>query len=104
MAMNRRAPEHAVGPLFPKDGLPKLRRSSDIAWGLWKMGAEPRGKIKNIRFFFSLNISNDLTTRLLLRAIKGESYTFPGNIFSMESEEGKALLGMYYVPPGADNC
>jgi hypothetical protein len=75
--------------------LPRLRALSDILWGFW-VRANPN--VKNIRYFFMLGISNEQTQALIascLKNAKKELSAWPGVSFTMDSDEGHALLGTY---------
>jgi hypothetical protein len=94
------------------DELPLLRSSSDIAWGLWNRGSNnmKNPNVKNIQKIFSMNIVNEETKMIMIRALgsvkvpEGEPKIFqppawPGATFDLSSGEedgvaGRALLGM----------
>jgi hypothetical protein len=86
--------------------LPKLRRLSDVLWGFW---FRDNPDIKNIRYFFMIGISNDLTNQLIVSALKNAKKKlteWPGARYSTETDEGKALLGRchrYICMPIVDN-
>jgi hypothetical protein len=53
--------------------------------------------VKNIRYFFMLGISNELTNQIIascLQRAKKELSEWPGTSFSTDTDEGHALLGM----------
>jgi hypothetical protein len=73
--------------------LPHLRSLSDVLWGYW---IRDNPNVKNIRYFFMLGISNDLTNQIIascLQRAKQELAEWPGTSFSTDSDEGHALLG-----------
>lgn len=79
------------------DELPDLAKSSDIAWGLWSMAAQgSANKLKGIKYFFSLAITNDDTLGIIARvANNGELKEYPGERFDITDQKGKALLGKH---------
>lgn len=92
--MNLNSPAHTVAdwdPPFPADGLPRLSKTSDIAFLLWASFADD--KIKNVRYFFMLAIKNELTDRILTRATGGKVKPWPGDTFTADQDEMRALLG-----------
>ncbi|KAF2748228.1 hypothetical protein M011DRAFT_486081 [Sporormia fimetaria CBS 119925] len=94
MALSLSSPQHAVAswnPPLPADQLPKLQKSSDVAWGIWKMRAGTN--VKNLRYFLALTVINELTNRILIRATGGRVQPWPGVTFTSETEEASALLG-----------
>ncbi|XPT03569.1 Mitochondrial import inner membrane translocase subunit tim8 [Ascochyta lentis] len=86
------------------DDLPKLRQISDISWAFWRR-AHPDGVgLDNINKFLVHDIVNDDTLRLIRLALKtykvpeGQQREnrlprWPGLVFGIETEEGKAMLG-----------
>jgi hypothetical protein len=44
-----------------RNGLPQLRALSDIMWGFW---VRSNMNVRNIRYFFMIGISNDLTNQI----------------------------------------
>lgn len=86
----------------PKDALPGIRSSSDVAWGLWNRACNALGKdIKNIKKFMSLTITNDETSEVIYEALRRVKPTpledpaqWPGTTWDTTSEEGQALLGI----------
>ncbi|KAK1908835.1 hypothetical protein P3342_006714 [Pyrenophora teres f. teres] len=76
-----------------KNELPELRAFSDVIWGYWNRN---NPDIKNIRYFFMVGISNDLTNQLIASSLvnkKTELTEWPGIEFSTATDEGHALLG-----------
>jgi hypothetical protein len=76
-----------------KDDLPQLRAFSDVLWGFWNRDNDNVG---NIRYFFMIGVSNDLTNNLIafcLRNAKKQLSKWPGTEFSTATDEGYALLG-----------
>lgn len=75
------------------DELPALKALSDIFWGYW-MRDNP--DITNIRYFWMMDIANIDTEEILARAlhnVKKDIDVWPGVTFSMDTEEGMAILG-----------
>ncbi|KAJ4347557.1 Mitochondrial import inner membrane translocase subunit tim8 [Ascochyta clinopodiicola] len=86
------------------DELPKLRQLSDISWAFWRRAHPDGANLDNINKFLVHDIVNDDTLRLIGLALKTyrvpegqQRYNFlpkwPGLTFSIETEEGKAMLG-----------
>jgi hypothetical protein len=53
--------------------------------------------IKNIRYFFTIGISNDVSNRIIascLRDAKSQLKDWPGTSFATDTDQGHALLGM----------
>ena len=50
-----------------REDLPAIRAFSDILWGYWVCD-NPR--VENVRFFFMIGISNDVTNRLIASALR----------------------------------
>ncbi|KAJ4345209.1 uncharacterized protein N0V89_011338 [Didymosphaeria variabile] len=76
-----------------KSELPALRSSADLLWGLW---CRDNPNIKNIKYFWTQQVANPETASIIASALKmwGKEVTgWPGATFSMESDEGLALLG-----------
>jgi hypothetical protein len=64
-----------------------------VIWGFWN---HYNPNVRNIRYFFMIGISNDLTNHLIascLRNAKKQLSEWPGAEFSTATEEGHALLG-----------
>ncbi|CAA9963121.1 hypothetical protein PTMSG1_06489 [Pyrenophora teres f. maculata] len=60
-------------PSVRPDELPKLRASSDIAWGIWRRRSND---LANINYFFSLDIANADTGRIIARAVEDLGYNY----------------------------
>jgi len=76
-----------------KNDLPQLRAFSDIIWGFW---VRNNPNIKNIRYFFMIAISNEVTNQIIascLRDRNTELSEWPGTDFSTSTDQGHALLG-----------
>ena len=81
--------------------LPQLRSASDIAWAAWNraVSATPGATIDHVKYFMNMMVLNKETNQHIRRVLKTlepplvEVPGWPGVEFSMESEEGKALLG-----------
>jgi hypothetical protein len=78
----------------PKDELPALASSSDIAWGLWERMSP--GRLSNINYVFSHAVANGFTRAIVTRATEGRPLrTWPGEVFESGTEEYWALLGRF---------
>ncbi|KAI4928448.1 uncharacterized protein J4E92_005934 [Alternaria infectoria] len=53
-----------------KDDLPQLRAFSDIIWGFW---VRNNPNIKNIRYFFMIAISNEVTNQIIASCLRDRS-------------------------------
>ncbi|CAN9216217.1 unnamed protein product [Alternaria alternata] len=76
-----------------RDDLPQLRAFSDIMWAFW---VRNNPNVRNIRYFFMIGISNDLTNQIIascLRDAGAELSEWPGTSFSTTTDQGHALLG-----------
>lgn len=101
--LHRRSPEKGAEILWELSenikaepaGLPKLRSSSDLAFGLWNRVPAPNGK--KIEKFMSVNIVNEDAEEIIKRALEqaevDDVQGWPGTDFDMTSDGGKALLG-----------
>ncbi|KAG9193459.1 hypothetical protein G6011_03494 [Alternaria panax] len=78
----------------PRDELPALRASSDIAWAFWKRTTDTLGKIN---FFVSMSITNGDTEKVIDRVLEGKTMTvvpvWPGIFVGVTSEDYLALMG-----------
>lgn len=74
--------------------LPRLRFLSDILWFHW---SEDNPRVKDLRHYMGECVINEEAVWLVARAFHNigsfELNTWPGKIFSAESDEGKALIG-----------
>ena len=64
-----------------------------MIWGFWN---RDNANVRNIRYFFMIGISNDLTNQLIASCLRNERKQlseWPGAEFSTTTEEGHALLG-----------
>lgn len=76
-----------------RNDLPQLRALSDLLWGLWN---RDNADVKNIKYFFMIGIINVATNALMATALKKENAAlnaWPGVKISMETDQGKAMLG-----------
>lgn len=81
--------------------LPHLRSASDMAWAVWNRAivSTPGASIENVKYLMNMMVLNKETNQHIRRVLKTleppleEVPGWPGVEFSMESEEGKALLG-----------
>jgi hypothetical protein len=107
--IHRMSPESAQQS-WSKDDLPKLRSTSDLAWGLWNRVAKP-DNLKNIRYFVSTNVVNpDTAYDIVPRALRekgvqsGHAQQWPGTAFKFgddgeaDLESSLALLGEFPLP------
>lgn len=104
LALNRKAPAHGAKQLWGRDPkeneLPHIRSASDVTWAFWNR-ATAGGDIKNIKYFFNCLIVNAEMQDLIRQAHekltppKSAPGTWPGTEFSMDSEQGLALLGEF---------
>lgn len=103
--LHRRSPEKGAEILWgdtPKPdpaALPKLRSSSDLAFGLWNRVPAPDGQ--KIEMFMSVNIVNEDAEEIIKRALDtidaDEVRGWPGVDFDMATDAGKALLGNLHI-------
>lgn len=100
IAMDRYAPKYKAiedNLDIPDDKLPRLQKGSDISWGLWYGSTKVSpSHMRNIHYYFSLNISNKPTLEIIARAAtlrRGRLIPWPGERISVLEERGKALLG-----------
>ncbi|KAF3040968.1 hypothetical protein E8E12_009025 [Didymella heteroderae] len=87
-------------PIIAGDDLPLIRAFSDFAWIYWAALADGIGSdVKNIHYFMSLSITNELTQRILSRCVREilpGSWGFPdwpGFEFDTSTPQGQAILG-----------
>ncbi|KZM28677.1 uncharacterized protein EKO05_0009934 [Ascochyta rabiei] len=84
--------------------LPRLRQISDISWAFWRRAHPDGANLDNINKFLVHDIVNADTLKLIELALKTyrvpdgqqrERYLpkWPGLVFDMETDEGKAMLG-----------
>lgn len=102
MALDHVSSFHSAEQLWgrkPKDyELPAIRSASDVAWAFWNR-ATAGGDLKNIKYFFNCLIVNEETQALIRMAHekmtppRSAPGKWPGTEFSMNSEQGLALLG-----------
>jgi hypothetical protein len=100
MAMHRVAPKNAA-PFLTANQLPKLQKSSDLLFLMWRFFAGDT-YVKNVRYFFSLSISNEPTSKLMVRAV-GTVRAWPGSTFTYYQDEFRALLGKNIETPKGGN-
>ncbi|KAF3053165.1 hypothetical protein E8E11_011261 [Didymella keratinophila] len=103
IAMDRTSPQDIGGKKIPAivgDDLPLIRAFSDFAWISWAGLAEAVGSdVKNIHYFMSLSITNELTQGILSRCVREilpGSWGFPdwpGFEFDTSTLQGQAILG-----------
>ncbi|KAF2812679.1 uncharacterized protein BDZ99DRAFT_354869, partial [Mytilinidion resinicola] len=68
---------------------------SDVLFLEWQHQADVQGTdVKNLRYYFQLPVKNTPSQAAIARALEGRPVSkWPGVTLSMDSEEGKALLG-----------
>lgn len=84
---------------IPTNKLPKLQRSSDIEWGMYKIYAdELNGRVyNNLRYYFAISITESQTQAVVARALRNANQqltAWPGYTFNM-GDEGTAILGKW---------
>lgn len=65
---------------------------SNVYFLQWQKLAAGSNKIKNLKYFIRKNVQNPDTLRIIDEAAGSVAKEWPGTTFSMESDEGKALL------------
>lgn len=103
--LNRASPASAARylwdvPSVKPDELPALRSSSDIAWGLWRRQSD---HLWNINYFFSVDVINVETCKIIARAVANRGYShisaWPGISFEPWQVEFSTILGKsHYIP------
>ncbi|KAH7552921.1 hypothetical protein BM1_07894 [Bipolaris maydis] len=80
---------------IPRDEMPALRSSSDIAWGMWNRVSGHN--LGGINAFLSFEVVNEETGRLIEMAMEKNDHDevppWPGVRFNSGTEEYRALLG-----------
>jgi hypothetical protein len=100
IAMEKRVPRFAAQNMgVPSDKLPRLQRSSDIEWGLFKFYHDAFGSTdyKNLKYYMVAAITEQGTQAIIRKALENahtDLFGWPGKDFSMEEDEGKAILGI----------
>ncbi|KAF9699865.1 hypothetical protein EKO04_002094 [Ascochyta lentis] len=98
--LHRRSPERGAEILWnvpspDLSALPKLRSSSDLAFGMWNRVPSLNGQ--KIVKFMSVNIVNEDAEEIIKHALQmvdvDEVQPWPGTDFDMTGDAGKALLG-----------
>jgi hypothetical protein len=81
----------------PAAQMPELRFSSDITWAQWEIVA--RENVANVRYILVHACTNAVTQRAVRRACQSfgteKPGRWPGVRVIVDSEVGRALLGMY---------
>lgn len=86
-------------PPVTGSGVVPLKQLSDIWFLMWQHYQVTATKMKNLNFIFRLKINNVNTDAIVQQAMKGATITtWPGTDFTMDQDEGKALLA---TPHGA---
>ena len=87
-------------PAIQGDELPLIRAFSDMAWISWAaLAEEAETDVKNIHYFMSLSITNQLTRSILSRCVREVlpgAWGFPdwpGFEFDTSTPQGQAILG-----------
>ncbi|KAF1937684.1 hypothetical protein EJ02DRAFT_505854 [Clathrospora elynae] len=87
MGFNRKSPKHAAEertPKAPVNLMPGLNQFSDVTWIIW-----------NLRYFLSVEINNEETKAVILRAmnVKGWQLSpWPGHMFESQWPETRAVI------------
>ncbi|KAH6860763.1 hypothetical protein BKA58DRAFT_323113 [Alternaria rosae] len=100
IAQNIESPSHAVimpgswgRPANPGE-LPKLKTASDVFWGYW---VRDNPDVKNFRVYGAQQVINTDTNLLIARALKNvgkaQLSVWPGDVFSLGTDEFRALIG-----------
>ncbi|KAI4661440.1 uncharacterized protein J4E79_005253 [Alternaria viburni] len=100
MAQNIESPRHAVtmpgawGRQANPGELPELQSASDVFWGYW---VRDNPDVKNFRVYGAQQVINTDTTLLVARALKNvgkvQLSVWPGDVFSLGTDEFRALVG-----------
>ena len=103
IVMDRTSPQDIGSKKIPAivgDDLPLIRAFSDIAWISWAgLAGAADSDVKNIHYFMSLSITNELTHGILSRCVREVlpgSWGFPdwpGFEFDTSTTQGQAILG-----------
>jgi hypothetical protein len=104
-ALNRKSSPKAARELWRRKPdpieLPHLRSASDISWAAWNraVASTPGAQIARVKYFMNMMVINKETNQHIRRALSSltppleEVLSWLGTEFSMDSEQGKALLG-----------
>ncbi|KAJ5984854.1 hypothetical protein N7522_012050 [Penicillium canescens] len=85
--------ENNESPVQQKnDTQPAPYKLSDVYVLQWQKLAAGSNKIKNLKYFIRKDVQNPDTLRIIDEATGNVAKEWPGTTFSMESDEGKALL------------
>ncbi|KAI4911999.1 hypothetical protein J4E90_006817 [Alternaria incomplexa] len=104
--LTRESPAYAARKLWnvpsvKPDEMPALKRSSDIAWGLWNRHCKE--SLSNINYFFTVAVANPETRKIISRAMGQNAVpNAPGYTFRAGNENFIALLGMYTIAAFSD--
>lgn len=97
MAQELESPAYAAADLWKTkpqtNQLPKLRFLTDVLWGYWN---RDNSNIRNINWYIVQQVENVDAVKLIARALRNKKKTlapWPGTTFSMDSDEGHAILG-----------
>lgn len=79
----------------PAAQLPNLQKWSDVVWYFWEMSCQEENVgVGNLNYIFRVQIVNDNTNFIVSKALGSTSVdVWPGKEFSMDMDQGKALLG-----------
>jgi hypothetical protein len=98
MAQELESPAYAAANLSKTkpqtNQLPELRFLTDVSWGYWN---RDNSNIRNINWYIIQQVENVDVGKLIARALKNKKKTlspWSGTSFSMDSDEGHAILGM----------
>jgi hypothetical protein len=85
--------ENNESPVQRKDApQPAPYKLSDVYFLQWQKLAGGSNKIKNLKYFIRKDVQNRDTLKIIDEATGNVAKEWPGTTFSMESDEGKALL------------
>lgn len=81
---------------MPDDELPEFQKASDMMWAIFEAHV-PEAQRHEMKVFAALAIVNKETNSLIKRAFEATNQEYSGQpvTFSMESDEGKAILGTF---------
>jgi hypothetical protein len=86
--------------------MPVLQSSSDIIWAIWQKYT-PQYQINNIKWWFSVQISNLVTRSVVKRTLDDVGLKlgpYPGHYFPLSSPAGQAILGKDHLDTPTCNC
>jgi hypothetical protein len=75
-----------------KAAAPDLYKLSDVYFLEWQKQAGSSRRIKHLKYFLRFHIVNTDTKRIISQATGNNVKVWPGDMFGIETDEGKALL------------